>query len=244
MTKILHYCWFGGGNKPRQIQRCIRSWRKVSGYRIIEWNESNFDIRINEFVRTAYRLKKYAFVSDYCRIWALYNHGGIYLDTDIFLYKDIGKRLKSPFACFERPGVIQTAAMSSNKHDPLLKKVLDVYDGANFDFSNGKANLYIGDVFTSVLSKVGNTKGNSTRMIGPYHVYRNEVFFPLRWNWHVAGGYYKSKDTVGEHLFYGSWARPAKCKLKTRIYKCFCAVFGTRAVDRLAGKLAKKSVAE
>ena len=85
IPRIIHYVWMGGKEKPDNIVKCMKTWEKLKDFKIIEWNESNFDIESNPFVREAYKNKKWAFVSDYVRAWAIYNYGGIYFDTDILL---------------------------------------------------------------------------------------------------------------------------------------------------------------
>ena len=88
IPKIIHYCWFGKGKKSELIEKCIASWKKyLPDYKIIEWNESNFDINSNIYCKEAYENKKYAFVSDYVRLYAVYNYGGIYFDTDLEVLK-------------------------------------------------------------------------------------------------------------------------------------------------------------
>ena len=90
IPKIIHYCWFGGNELSELAKKCISSWRKYCpDYEIIEWNESNFDINLCQYVREAYKEKKWAFVSDYARFWILYNFGGIYMDTDVELITSI-----------------------------------------------------------------------------------------------------------------------------------------------------------
>ena len=84
IPKIIHYCWFGRGEKPEQAKKCIESWQKfLSEYEIKEWNEDNFDINSNQYVREAYESRKFAFVTDYVRLYAIYTEGGIYMDTDV-----------------------------------------------------------------------------------------------------------------------------------------------------------------
>lgn len=84
IPKIVHYCWFGMGKKTAIVEKCIQSWKNIlPDYEIIEWNEDNFDINMNQYVKEAYENKKYAFVSDYVRVHVLYNMGGIYFDTDV-----------------------------------------------------------------------------------------------------------------------------------------------------------------
>ena len=80
IPKVIHYCWFGKRKKPYLIRKCIRSWHKIlPDFEFKEWNETNFDINICPFVRQAYDEKKWAFVADYCRFYALHMEGGGYI---------------------------------------------------------------------------------------------------------------------------------------------------------------------
>ena len=86
IPKVIHYCWFGRGEKPKLAQKCIASWKKFCpDYEIIEWNEDNFDVNMNGYTRMCYEQKKYAFLSDYARLLVVAEHGGIYFDTDVEL---------------------------------------------------------------------------------------------------------------------------------------------------------------
>ena len=90
IPKVIHYCWFGGNSKPEFVQKCIESWKQYCPeYKIVEWNESNFDVNCIDYVKCAYQDKKWAFVSDYARLWIIYNNGGIYLDTDVLLKNNL-----------------------------------------------------------------------------------------------------------------------------------------------------------
>ena len=89
IPKIIHYCWFGGKPIPKNLKNYIKSWEKYCpDYEIKEWNESNFDINSNKFIKEAYINKKFAFVTDYVRLYVIYNYGGIYLDTDVEIIKN------------------------------------------------------------------------------------------------------------------------------------------------------------
>lgn len=84
MPKVIQYCWFGNSPLSELAQECITSWKKYCPeYEIKEWNESNFDVNCCDFVKEAYEMKKWAFVSDYARLKIIYEQGGIYLDTDV-----------------------------------------------------------------------------------------------------------------------------------------------------------------
>ena len=95
IPKIIHYCWFGGGPISAESQKCMESWKKYCpDYKIIEWNEQNFEISQNRYAQQAYEAKKYAFVSDYVRLAVLYRYGGIYLDTDVELVRPLDELLE------------------------------------------------------------------------------------------------------------------------------------------------------
>ena len=90
IPRTIHYCWFGGGALPALAARCLASWsEQMPDYEIKCWNEENFDVFSIPYTREAYRLGMYAYVSDYARLWILYHHGGIYLDTDVELLRSL-----------------------------------------------------------------------------------------------------------------------------------------------------------
>ena len=103
MEKIIHYCWFGGKPLPKLAKKCIKSWKKfLPDFEIREWNETNFDINITKFSKQAYDAKKWAFVSDVARIYALKNYGGIYFDTDMIITKNIDRLRLGDVTCVIR----------------------------------------------------------------------------------------------------------------------------------------------
>lgn len=103
IPKKIHYCWFGRNPLPESALKCIASWRKyLPDYEIIEWNEDNFDVNSIPYTRQAYESKKYAFVSDYARFKILYEHGGLYFDTDVEVIRPMDDIIaKGPFMGFE-----------------------------------------------------------------------------------------------------------------------------------------------
>ena len=97
IQKIIHYCWFGGSEPPKLMKKCLKSWQnKMPDYEIRLWSEETFNIPTSiPYVKEAYNEKKYAFVSDYVRLYALYNYGGVYLDTDVEVIKDFSELLNT-----------------------------------------------------------------------------------------------------------------------------------------------------
>ena len=136
LPKVIHYCWFGRGEKSPLIQRCIQSWReKMPGWEIQEWNEDNFDVNACPYSAQAYAAKKYAFVSDYARFWILYHEGGVCLCTDVEIYKSYAPLLeKTPAVMgFELENTINPGSiMSALPKDPLIGEVLREYESREF----------------------------------------------------------------------------------------------------------------
>ena len=128
IPKIIHYCWFGKNPMSEKAEKCIASWKeKCPEYRIIEWNEENFDIQFNNYVREAYSEKKWAFVSDVARLYALVNYGGIYMDTDVEVITSLDILLKNEaFAGFE---TMKKQIKKDMVRNLLLSQVLVSEDG-------------------------------------------------------------------------------------------------------------------
>ena len=84
IPKTIHYCWFGHGEMPQLAKDCIASWHRFMpdwNYKL--WNEDNFDVNSTPYTKEAYEARKFAFVTDYVRLYALYTEGGVYMDTDV-----------------------------------------------------------------------------------------------------------------------------------------------------------------
>ncbi|SHI41791.1 Glycosyltransferase sugar-binding region containing DXD motif-containing protein [Clostridium cavendishii DSM 21758] len=139
IPKIVHYCWFGKGQKNEKIKYCMSSWQEhLKDYTFIEWNEENFDVNSNKYCGEAYNAKKWAFVSDYVRLYALYNYGGIYLDTDVEITNNIDEFLMNKaFIGYHSDNSIPSALMASEKHNEVIKNLLSYYDNKSFIFENG-----------------------------------------------------------------------------------------------------------
>ncbi len=133
IPKIIHYCWFGGKPLPKDLQDCIDSWEKLKGYKVIRWDESNCSFDENEFVRRTYAEKKLGFIGDYYRLKAVYEHGGIYLDTDVKVNKSFDPLLKYPvFLNFIFDCSVGSAIIGARKGSPFIKALLDMYDNTVF----------------------------------------------------------------------------------------------------------------
>ena len=147
MQKILHYCWFGNAIIPSKYLKYIEGWKKeCNDYQIVLWNEENFPIDQYNYAREAYEMKKYAFVSDVARIYALYEYGGVYFDTDVEIIKNIDELLNLNKIVLgweskknEVP-ILGTGFMIFPPKSYLCKKILDYYKKTNFINKDGTIN--------------------------------------------------------------------------------------------------------
>lgn len=198
IPKKIHYVWVGGKEKPADIQRCMNTWKKhLSDYEIIEWNENNFDIESHPFTKSAYAAKKWAYVSDYIRAYAIYNEGGIYLDTDVLILDDFEKFLNDrAFVGYENPDYPFTAVFGAEKGHPFVKSILDYYEGKEFEFDHDDQ------------MKVVNTKSVSDILIQDYDCKLGNIRQTLREGIEVYTEDIlcnPSKNSTSIHVFTGTW---------------------------------------
>lgn len=139
IPKKIHYCWFGYGKMQDNYNRYIESWKKFCpDYQIIRWDESNYDVGKNEFIKAAYNAGKWAYVSDFARLDIVYNEGGIYLDTDVELIKPLDDLLyQDAFFGTESGKYVATGlGFGAKAHCDFVGKLIDIYSGMTFDADN------------------------------------------------------------------------------------------------------------
>ena len=140
IPRTIHYCWFGDKEKPAEVLRMIANWQKhCPGYEIKEWNENNFDIRLNRYCEEAYATKKWAFVSDVARLWALVHEGGVYMDTDVELVRPLDRLLTNKaFLGFEGTQWVGTNLIGAEPSHSFFIELLKSYDHRCFITPDGK----------------------------------------------------------------------------------------------------------
>lgn len=128
IPKIIHYCWFGQGEMPERDRKCMESWKLfLSDYEFKLWNEDNFDIHATKFTRQAYEKRKFAFVADYARLCALEQYGGLYLDTDVEVLKNLDEFLKyDSFIGFEEDEILHFGTVGACAHTYWVRAGTDV----------------------------------------------------------------------------------------------------------------------
>ena len=205
IPKIIHYCWFGGNPLPKMALKCIESWKKYCpDYEIIEWNESNFDLNLYQYAKEAYDAKKYAFVSDVCRLHALCTMGGIYMDTDVEVLKNLDKFLDDEsFSGFESVSCVPTGIMGSTKGNKFFKELLSYYDDQKFINEDGTFNTTTNVVtITNYCNKYGFKPNNEFQIVNTLSLYPKTYFCPLNYDGSEPDF---SENTYTIHHFSGSW---------------------------------------
>lgn len=227
IPKIIHYCWFGGNPLPDSAEKCIASWKKYfPNYEIKEWNETNFDIHLMPYVEEAYKLRKYAYVSDVARFWILYHNGGIYFDTDVEVIKSFDDILKyGAFMGQEKNipteksvNVAPGLGLGVEIGHPFYKKVLEHYTCCKFLCDeNGDPLQTVVPLTTKLLEEYGyqSTKAHSVQNISGINIYPVDYFCPLNY---FTGKIDITNNTHSIHYYSASWMSK-KLRLKMILKK-------------------------
>lgn len=176
IPKTIHYCWFGRQPLPDKYKKWMESWHKYCpDYEIIKWNEDNYDIEKNKYMKQAYENKKWGFVSDIARLDIIYQHGGIYFDTDVELIDNIDDLLyQKGFMGFESDEYVNSGlGFGAVKELGILKEMLDFYKKINFANENGNINMITCPVWQTKLLK---QKGLITN--GEYQIVDDMTILP------------------------------------------------------------------
>lgn len=218
IPKKIHYCWFGGNPKSQKELDCIASWKKYCpDYEFIEWNEKNFDVNMCQYASDAYKEKKWSFVSDYARIFVIYHYGGIYLDTDVELVKNLDNLLNEKMYCgFEaRDPFMDTHGIEYEESvnfglgygaeagHPILKELLDLYETMSFYREDGSLNLLACPHYqTEVLKRFGLVPNRQFQRLENCVVFPEDYFSPKSY---YSGRIVQTPNTISIHHFTASW---------------------------------------
>jgi len=232
IPKVIHYCWFGKGKMPALAEKCIESWKKYCPeYKIVCWNEENFDVNQNKYAREAYEAEKWAFVSDYARLKVLYDEGGIYLDTDVEIIKPLDKLIeKNGYMGFDDNGNISTGlGFACEKGNELVGELLADYDDISFVLPDGTYDLMpCPDRNTKVMENLGMDISNQNQIFMGLQMLPEDYFCPLKY---YTGKKIITKNTYSIHHFSASWT--SQTAKRTLLVK---RIMGVRLYDKLYGK--------
>lgn len=205
IPKVIHYCWFGGNPLPELAQKCIASWKKYCpDYEIKEWNESNFDLNCCDYVREAYEAKKWAFVSDVARLYAMVHEGGIYMDTDVEVIAPLDSLLHyHAVSGFETEHSIPTGLMACEKGNPMFTEFLNEYKTAHFLLPDSSLDQTTNVVrITNICLKYGFIPNNQKQTIRTFTLLPQDYLCPKSFE---TGKTELTKNTLTIHHFNGSW---------------------------------------
>lgn len=241
IPKIIHYCWFGGAPLPKLAKQCIRSWKKhCPDFEIKEWNETNSPLPLFPFAQQALEEKKWAFVADVIRLYALYTEGGIYLDTDVELLKPLTPFLHhQAFIGYEKDlnehgkKVLQTALIGSEPHGEWVTSWLKIYENKTFsveqirDFVNSS-------LIANEIRKKGIQLDGSLLSLPGLTIYPSDYFCPMSFQDRLIK---LTPNTVSIHYFSFSWRNYDT--YEARIKKILVDLLGEKAFRRLVNRVRK-----
>lgn len=219
IPKKIHYIWLGDRPLDKVSIKCIDSWKKfLPDYEIVRWgdNECRSIIENNTYAKQAYENKKYAFVSDYIRLYVLYHYGGIYMDTDVQVFRTLDTFLnQGAFSCFENEKQIPTALMASEKGNEWVSMLLHDYDSRLFIDEEGKMDLTTNVVAITNLSLEWGLVPNGKEQILPsdVHIYTKDYFCPIDTVSKKNDCF--TENTYAAHLYNGSWRSPMRQRLSS-----------------------------
>lgn len=206
IPKIIHYCWFGGKPLPSDVLKCIKTWKKYCpDYEIKRWDESNFNVKAHPFMKAAYEAKAWAFVSDYARLKVIYDNGGIYLDTDVELIKNLDFLLKNPcYIGIQQNELLCTTGLGfgAEKSSPIVKKMMDCYDTITF-YEQEKSTFACPWLNDRVIRSYGAISNEKITYLEAVTIYPPSFFDPL------STGNTPNllcNDTVSIHHYAATWA--------------------------------------
>lgn len=202
IPRKIHYCWFGGKPLPLDYQKYIESWKELCPeYEIVRWDESNYDVKQNAYIREAYEKGLWAYVSDYARLDIIYRYGGIYLDTDVELVKSLDELLyQSGFIGFEDNYHVNTGlGFGAEKGLDIIGELRDEYYSLKLDAKH---------LITCPVIQTNHLVNKGLIPNGEYQTVDKLTILPVKV---LCGMNYISKktnltkDTIAIHHFAGSW---------------------------------------
>jgi mannosyltransferase OCH1-like enzyme len=217
IPKIIHYCWFGQNQKSEIIGTCMASWKKyLPDYELVEWNEHNCNMEENNFTSTAYKKGKWAFIADYFRFKILYEHGGIYMDTDMLLHKSLdGFLCYDAFFGIEDKSFVHAGIIGALPRNAVIEHILSAYTDASFE---GIAGGTVCDITTKILQSFYALESTGQTQFLCNNI---AVFAPDIFTINVYNG-----ACVAEHLYNASWwdwSDPSGASYKFEVLKSYFA---------------------
>lgn len=213
IPKKIHFCWYGGGKYTETIKKCIHSWEEyLPDYEIIRWDEKNTPFEKMPFLRILYKQKRWAFISDYMRLYALYKEGGIYFDTDIQVIKNFDGLLgEKAFIAFqtnfgESKYPFNTAVIGGEKGNSFIEECLKSTEKLQRMHYHAMAAPTISSKL--LIEKYG-IKTYTFQRLCDVTVLTKEYFYPFAWFEKFTPNCITS-NTLAIHWWEDSWGNKKK----------------------------------
>lgn len=222
IPKVIHLCWFGGGSYPVEVKACLDSWKRIlPDYKIRVWTYDDAISLGIPYVSEALAQRKWAFAADVVRFYAVCAEGGVYMDSDIFLYKrfdDIIRRGDDFITFHEKCGPehenfgLQAAMFMGVKGNEFCREMLEHYRNEHFLNPDGSLNMIISpERMRMVAVRHGYRSDDREADYGILHVMPTRYLKPRK-------RFPRTADCFGEHRVVGSWRkRPLKRRITKRL---------------------------
>ena len=225
IPKVIHYCWFGKSEKSKLSRKCIASWVKyMPEYKIIEWNEDNFDINQNSYCQFCYENRKWAYLSDFVRLKVVSEYGGIYFDTDVEAIRSFDElREYSAFFGFENDKNVATGlGFGAEAHHPILDAMIDAYLNLEQEPDGAVKLVVCPQLNTKALIPFGLKLNGRRQFLGDVIVLSKECLNPYE---DATGVLQKSDNTYSIHWYSKSWMSK-RVIIKSKLMKPLHRIFG------------------
>ncbi|MCC8104213.1 MAG: glycosyl transferase [Clostridiales bacterium] len=236
IPKTIHYCWFGRGTKPKLAEKCIESWHKYCpDYEITEWNEDNFDVSQNSYMRYCLAHRQYAFLSDLVRLHVVHEYGGIYFDTDVELLRNPEELLSyEAFYGFENNSYINTGlGFGAEKKHRSVRAMIERYNTDSPNLGVGGTSDTDADdlnyqpvgcprLNTEALLPFGLSLDGKRQSVADAEIFPPSWFNPFD---SVTGKLECTGETISIHWYSKSWMSGGE-RLRSNLLRPIHRVFG------------------
>lgn len=229
IPRKIHYCWFGKGEKSKLAVKCLESWKKYCpDYEIIEWNEDNFDVNLNGYTHYCYENRKWAYLSDFVRLYVVAKYGGVYFDTDVEVIRPFDKLLNyKGFYGFENDEAVASGlGFGSEADHPVIQQMVHEYE----EYLDGQHGVIVcTKLNTSALKKFGFQINGQMQERDGVILLPEDYLNPMN---SATGVITTTRNTYSIHR-YSMSALSQQERVRTKITRVFHRIFGINCFSRM-----------